>query len=496
MASPLGARLLERQRRFWLEDLAPLHGVERVLAYLLLFAAALVSPSSPLLAVVRYRQMAPEWFEAQGLLGALRVGWVHPDVVAVGVALLTVSWLAAAAGLFTRASAIATAILASGIHVITLQANHFTRAWYLPVAALVVLAMTRSTDRFALDHLWLRRPVDPPRADLSSSGLPRRLLLVAAVGFYFASGCSKVRDAGIGWADGVSLGFWLEDKASPLAQSLADRPSVLAIVSTLVLAAELGAPVALLSRRLRIAYLLGWIALHVGIFLGMGIAYFGNVVALALLLTARRRPAGGRSGVVEPRSPRSPSASGWAIALGWVTVAVALVAAPVGIEWWPLTRVDMYSAYVGRGIYGGFWAAEFARADRVPSIAATCVEQGCPRLASERLAAQFRLRVVGGGFRPLELARGIGAPSMKTFRRVVLTPVILDELTVRESLLAPSDDQGPAVAFLRRAREVLRRQLARPERYLRLELVHRHRQGERVIASVKMKIEGEVSAAR
>jgi len=354
VARPLGARLLERQRRFWLEDLAPLHGVERALAYLLLFAAAVHSPSSPLRGWVRYRAMAPEWFEAQGLLGALGVGWVDPEAVSIGVALLTVSWLCAALGLFTRASSIATAILASGIHAVTLQANHYTRAWYLPVAAMVVLAMTRSTDRFALDHLWRKRPVDPPAADLASSGLPRRLLLVAAVGFYFASGCSKVRDAGFGWVDGVSLGFWLDGKTSALAEGLADRPTVLAALSTLVLAVELGAPLALVSRRLRVVFVFGWIALHVGILVGMGIAYFGNIVALALLLTARRRPAGKRSGVVEPRAPRPPTEAGWAIAVGWLLVAIALVAGPLGVEWWPLTRVDMYSAYVGRGIYGGF----------------------------------------------------------------------------------------------------------------------------------------------
>ena len=496
MARPLAARLLERQRRFWLEDLAPLHGVERALVYLLLFGAALVSPSSPLRGVVRYRAMAPEWFEAQGLLGALGVGWVHPELVSLGVAVLTVSWLAAAAGLFTRGSAIVTAVLATAIHAITLQANHFTRAWYLPVAALVVLAMTRSTDRFALDHLWRNRPVDPPRADLSSSGLPRRLLLVAAVGFYFASGCSKIRDAGFGWADGVSLGFWLDDKSAPLAQSLTEQPYVLVAVSTLVLAVELGAPLALVSRHLRVAFVLGWIALHVGIFVGMGIAYFGNIVALALLLTARRRPIAARSGVVEPRAPRSPATSGWAIAVGWVLVAIALVAAPLGVEWWPLTRVDMYSAYVGRGIYGGFWADEYARADRVQIIAAACVERGCPRLASEKLAAHFHLRVIGRGFRPLDLPRGVGAPDTKTFRRVVLTSVVLDELTAREDLHRAGPEHGPAQTFLRRARDVLRREHARPERYLRLELVHRHRRGERLLASVPMQEPGAVAAAR
>lgn len=494
MASPLGARLLEHQRRYWLEELAPVHGVERTLVYLLLFAAALHSPSSPITGMARYRDMAPEWFEAQGLLGALGVGWAPPELVDLAVAILVVSWLAAAFGLFTRASSIVTAVLATGLHAITLQANHYTRAWYLPVAALVVLAMTRSTDRFALDHLWRGRPVDPPRADLSSSALPRRLLLVAAVGFYFASGCSKIRDAGFGWADGVSLGFWLDGKSTVLAESLVGRPTALVVLSILVLVVELGAPLALVSRRLRPLFIVGWIALHVGILLGMGIAYFGNIVALSLLLTARSRPGEHRAGVVVPRSPPPATEAGWAIALGWVLAAVAVVAAPLGVEWWPLTTVDMYSAYVGRGIYGGFWVEEYARADRVQAIAASCVERGCPRLASEKLAAHFHLRVVGRGFRPLDLPRGAGAPDTKTFRRVVLAPVVLEELTTREDLLGPSDEDGPAESFLRQARDVLRRELARPERFLRLELVHRHRQGERVIASVPMQAEGAVAS--
>ena len=64
MARPLSTRLLEHQRRFWLEELAPVHGVERTLVYLLLIAAALHSPSSPISGVACYpslrRVLMPE----------------------------------------------------------------------------------------------------------------------------------------------------------------------------------------------------------------------------------------------------------------------------------------------------------------------------------------------------------------------------------------------------------------------------------------------------
>lgn len=190
----------------------------------------------------------------------------------------------------------------------------------LLVCHVFVLACAPAADAFVLR---LRRnapaavaPTDAARALPASSryGLPLRAMGLAVVLTYLVAGISKLRTGGGAWLDGQALGDWLAydalrkielgSVASPLGPWLAERRLALVGLSWLTLGVELGAPLALVSRRFaRLWVVLAW-GFHAGILATMAIGFFYplTLVAFAPLLDAERAIARGATWLAARRA--------------------------------------------------------------------------------------------------------------------------------------------------------------------------------------------------
>lgn len=141
------------------------------------------------------------------------------------------------------------------------------------------------TSRARLREL-LRQPLEPD--------------WVAFAGLYYLAvthtlaGLCKLRHAGLGWANGVSLQLWIHDEPGPrgwlgglLAGLLmSDRRLALALQAA-ALAIETLAVLACLGGRLRRAIGVALLGLHLGIELVFGFEFYGTLVAVLILMVVR-----------------------------------------------------------------------------------------------------------------------------------------------------------------------------------------------------------------
>lgn len=120
-----------------------------------------------------------------------------------------------------------------------------------------------------------------------------RLVGALTVLTYMMAGIAKLRLAGLSWLDGDQLRnqiaidnlrkALLGAGTAPLALPLLDHPAWLAPVSVATLVVELAAPVALLGKRLAVAWVtLAW-AFHVGVLLLMWIVFPYPLLGFAFL---------------------------------------------------------------------------------------------------------------------------------------------------------------------------------------------------------------------
>jgi hypothetical protein len=155
----------------------------------------------------------------------------------------------------------------------------------LPALHVLILGLARAADALSLDS---RRP---PGATLRREpaggwryGWPIQLISAVTVFSYFVTGVAKAAGPlGWAWATGDALRKQvgadairkevLGDAGSPLFYVLYDEVWLFAIMGVGTLALELGAPVALLNRRLGRLWALSAFLLHWGILFIMGIKF-------------------------------------------------------------------------------------------------------------------------------------------------------------------------------------------------------------------------------
>lgn len=120
-----------------------------------------------------------------------------------------------------------------------------------------------------------------------------KLLCALTAATYMLAGIAKLRIAGVEWVDGELLRNQiaidnlrkavLGDGIAPLAHLVLDHPKALVPFSALSLALELGAPLALLHRRIGYVWALGAWGFHVGVVLLMNIWFIYPLAGIALL---------------------------------------------------------------------------------------------------------------------------------------------------------------------------------------------------------------------
>jgi hypothetical protein len=149
------------------------------------------------------------------------------------------------------------------------------------LCALLFFALSPCGRAFSLDALLARlrarvAGVSPPAALATSTdaGWPLELLLVELAAFYFQAGYAKVAAAGLGWADGYTLQYYLLGKGMPAGEWLAEHLWLCRALSAAVLVFELGFPLAIVVRRLRAPFLVGGFAFHLGTTAFMNVTFW------------------------------------------------------------------------------------------------------------------------------------------------------------------------------------------------------------------------------
>lgn len=130
----------------------------------------------------------------------------------------------------------------------------------------------------------------PPK---TASGWPIKLMAALTTATYLLAGVAKLRIAGSAWIDGEMLRdqiavdnlrkSLLGDPTAPLAELFLDHPGPLVVFSVLTLVIELGAPLALLGRRIGYVWAITAWAFHVGVVLLMNILFLYPLLGFAFL---------------------------------------------------------------------------------------------------------------------------------------------------------------------------------------------------------------------
>jgi hypothetical protein len=166
------------------------------------------------------------------------------------------------------------------------------------VLHVIALAVTPAADAWAI--AGPRPPREPPAAGY---GWAIKLLAAITCATYLLAGVAKLELAGVRWLDGEQLRnqiaidnvrkALLGGFTAPLARPLVAHPEALSALSVATLALELGAPLALLGRRIARLWAWGAWAFHVGVVLAMNVWFPYALTGLAFLPLVRAERAVG-----------------------------------------------------------------------------------------------------------------------------------------------------------------------------------------------------------
>ncbi len=461
----LGRRYVE----WWTDDLPPLSGVLRFFFYTGLLVLAVYHQKSPVRGIELYANTDPTLFRPYGLLDLLGVPYLSPETMRFIIGVTVVAWICAAVGFLSRASAIVTACGVMFLHGMFLGSNALNHNWFLPMHALILMCFARSNDRWSVDyHLKHRRgeAVSTPSPSVADTGLARKAVLVAAVGYYFAVGVTKLTVAGPQWADGHTIAYFAAARGhvTPFGSVLAGNLGLCAALATASMVVEIGAFAALLSRRLRGLMLSGWTAMHLGIWLTMGPDYWENIVCFSLLIDWRGvvgkfpRPASSARPTADARAENRSLGSAQRSRTRAVLAASFLLplfgaVALCQVFWWPLTNVYMYCSYfsVPRNVRADHPAEAFESADAAQAIARGYLKEQPPIEATEYMSFRTRLRLTGPNLEPHYVRTPPGTASWKQWILTVVRPVLIRDLAGKadgDIAFVPGREDYPAQRFL------------------------------------------------
>lgn len=245
--------------RFWFAAAAPFDlGVSRALFYAILLIVCGRADFSG------WGEVAPVFWMPMPVFSWLHIPLATPAVLVAMQAMWKASLLLSCVGLLTRLSTFIA--FALGTYLLALGGNfgHVHHANPLIVVVLATLALSRCGDACSLDRLLSRLPPPAPSGEYT---WPIRLTCVLLALVFFAAGTAKLRLAGPAWADPENLRLILmrsyyhfptTDPWTPWGLWIAQKPWLCGLMGAGTLALEVGAPLALVDRRLRAIIVPGW----------------------------------------------------------------------------------------------------------------------------------------------------------------------------------------------------------------------------------------------
>lgn len=201
-----------------------------------------------------------------------------PSVAFLTVAtwLWRVSLLSACLGVLTRASAAVAFVL--GFYLLGFT-NNFGFVYHNDapiVIALGVLAASRPGDALSVDARRRRQVVEAS----SEYTWPLRMIQILMVMMFVGAGVNKLRASGLAWIDAEPMRYLLvrhhftHVPPTDLGLWIAEIPSLCFLLAASTVVLELGAPLALFSRRARRFWVPGLLCMQLGIWLTLGLKFF------------------------------------------------------------------------------------------------------------------------------------------------------------------------------------------------------------------------------
>lgn len=264
-------------RWFWFQPTSPFNlGVCRILCFGGLGLLELFDP------VERWAAVDPSFWRPQPLFQAL--GWTMASAGTLSLLMLgfRTALLLACVGLGTRGATLVAFGL--GTYLLGLAENTGKLAHNKTIVVLVlgILACARCGDALSIDR-WLRDRLRPRAPELPATSWeytwPIRLVWVLMALAFTAAGLGKLWVSGLAWATSDNLRNLLirhqYSHTPPLALGvwIARWPLLCHALAVGTLVLEAGSPLALVSRRLRVPWILGLMGMQLGIGLLMGIKF-------------------------------------------------------------------------------------------------------------------------------------------------------------------------------------------------------------------------------
>ena len=228
--------------------------------------------------MLTYTDFPARQFEPVGLLWLVERPPAAAAVIALGVA----TWLAGIAFLVGWRFRLTGPLYALLLTVSLTYCNSWGQIFHtenLAVLYVVLLSLVPAADAYSLDARR-RGQVPPPDGRY---GWPLLLMRVVAVATYFIAGVAKLRWGGPEWFGGDALlhtiaadsmrKVVLGSQHSPVAEILLGQVWLFRGLALLTLVVEVGAPLALLGRRVALVWALAVIAFHLGVFGLMAILF-------------------------------------------------------------------------------------------------------------------------------------------------------------------------------------------------------------------------------
>lgn len=198
--------------------------------------------------------------------------------------------------------------------------------------AMLFLALSPCGRVWSVDALVRRRwRGAEPRHDVAARSSrfarwPFELPFVELAFYYFDAGLSKVVTSGFAWADGATLQYYLLHRGLPAGEWVASSLTLCRVLSWGALLFELGFPLAIVVRRLRLPFLGLGVLFHLGNHVLMNLSFWPvpATYLLAVPWSELRRTLGGRrrspaadaepSGETSSAPPRRALAAGGKLA--------------------------------------------------------------------------------------------------------------------------------------------------------------------------------------
>lgn len=247
--------------------------------------------------LLRFRSFAADRFEPVGLVALLAH---HPVPGGLHVALVALTAVSGLGFLFGWRYRVTGPLFGALLLWVMTYRNSWGQVFHtenLLVLHVLVLALVPAADVWSLDA---RRRGSPSPAPSREYGWPLALMSLATVVAYMLAGIAKLRFGGDPWLTGAVLRntiaadtlrkILLGSLHSPLAPLLLGQRWLFVALAWATMVLELGAPLALLGRRVAAVWVLAIIGFHFGVLalMAIGFPYPMSGIAFASMFRAER----------------------------------------------------------------------------------------------------------------------------------------------------------------------------------------------------------------